>query len=436
MTSAHSDTRHPPLYIGIDLGTSGCRAMAINADATVLYTATTDLPEAIAEGNARHQDPRLWWQAVERVLDELFTHVDPQQVSRIAVDGTSGSVLITDAAGEPLQDALMYHDRRDAMYVEHLKAMAPPDNPVLNPASGLVKLLWLSMHGDKQNIAHCLHQADWIAGRLTDRYGISDLNNVIKTGFNAEHHTWPRWMDTLPLQNDWLPRVQSPGEVIGPVSDTIAKRFNLSPETTVVSGTTDSTASFIATGAADPGEAVTILGSTLVLKVLAPSPILSAKYGVYSQPLGDLWLAGGASNSGGAVLKHYFSDNQLQALTAQLDPQQPTGLQYYPLLTAGERFPINDPYLAPQLTPRPDDDVTFFQGILEGIARIEKQGYQRLTELGAPWPKRVLTAGGGSVNEPWNRIREQTLGVPVETADNTEAAYGSALIALRSDKNY
>lgn len=422
-----------PLYVGIDLGTSGCRATAINHDANILYTATTELPEATQDGNSRHQDPLLWWQAVERVLDELFTHVDPQQVKRLAVDGTSGSVLITNAAGEPLQDALMYHDRRDAMYVEHLKAMAPPDNPVLSPSSGLVKLLWLSMHGDKKHIAHCLHQADWITGRLTDCYGISDLNNVIKTGFNAEHHTWPRWMDTLPLKNEWLPRVQAPGEVVGTISATIAKRFKLSPATEVVSGTTDSTASFIATGASHPGEAVTVLGSTLVLKVLAPSPILSAEYGIYSQPLGDLWLVGGASNSGGAVLKHYFSDEQLQAMTPRLDPQQPTGLQYYPLLATGERFPINDPHLTPQLTPRPDDDVTFFQGILEGIARIEKQGYQRLVELGAPWPKRVLTAGGGSINEAWRRIREQMLGVPVETAENTEAAYGTALIALRSE---
>lgn len=427
-------TTSSPLYIGIDPGTSGCRATAINQDATVLYTASTELPPARAEGNGRYQDPLLWWQAVERVLDELLEQVDPAQVKRIAVDGTSGSVLVTNAAGEPLREALMYNDQRDPVYVEHLKAMAPPDNPVLSPNSGLVKLLWLSMHVDKSLLAHALHQADWIAGKLTDHYGISDLNNCIKTGFNAEHHTWPRWMDTLPLDNAWLPEVQQPGEVVGPISEHMAQRFNLPAQTLVVSGTTDSTASFIATGAIEPGEAVTVLGSTLVLKVLGPSPILSAQYGVYSQPLGDLWLVGGASNSGGAVLKQYFSDEQLQAMTVQLDPQQPTGLDYYPLPGHGERFPINDPHLNPQLEPRPDDDVTFFQGLLEGMARIEKQGYERLAELGAPFPKRILTAGGGSVNDAWTQIRQSLLGIPVETAPSTEAAYGSALIALRSEK--
>ncbi len=428
-------TASSPLYVGIDLGTAGCRATAINADATILYTASTDLPPARAEGHARYQDPGLWWQAVERVLDELLEQVDPAQVKRIAVDGTSGSVLVTNAAGEPLREALLYNDQRDPVYVEHLKSMAPPDNPVLSPNSGLVKLLWLSMHVDKNTLAHCLHQADWIAGKLTDRYGISDVNNCIKTGFNAEHHTWPRWMDTLPLDNAWLPEVQQPGVPVGPISEHMAKRFKLSPETLIVSGTTDSTAAFIATGARAPGEAVTVLGSTLVLKVLGPSPILSAQYGVYSQPLGDLWLVGGASSTGGAVLKQYFTDEQLQAMTTQLDPQQPTGLDYYPLPAPGERFPINDPHLSPQLEPRPDDDVTFFQGLLEGIARIEKQGYERLAELGAPFPKRILTAGGGSVNDAWTQIRQSLLDIPVETAPNTEAAYGSALIALRSDKN-
>jgi len=433
--SARPDKLSSAVYLGIDLGTSGCRAMAIDAKNHILHSTSTDLPPVIIEGITRRQDPQLWWQAVERVLDDLFRQIDPQRVRRIAVDGTSGTVLITDSQGTPLHDALMYHDQRAPMYAEHLKAMAPPNHPVLSPGSGLVKLLWLSAQVEKSQIAHCLHQADWIVGRLTDQYGFSDPNNCLKTGFNTEHDTWPRWMDTLPLDSDWLPVVQQPGTVVAPVSEAMAQRFNLPADTEVVSGTTDSTASFIATGAQQASDAVTILGSTLVIKVLATQPIFAAEYGVYSQPLGDLWLVGGASNSGGAVLRQYFTDEQLQAMTPQLKPEQPTGLNYYPLVEKGERFPINDPGLLPQLTPRPDDDVEFFQGILEGIARIEKRGYELLAELGAPYPARVLTAGGGSVNPGWTSLRRNLLNVAVETAPHTDAAYGAALIALRSE-NY
>ena len=76
-----------------------------------------------------------------------------------------------------------------------------------------------------------------------------------------------------------------------------------------------------------------------------------------------------------------------------------------------------------------NEDAVFFQGMLEGIAEIEKTGYRRLAELGAPWPKRVITTGGGAANSAWRTIREQRLGIPVVAAEYQEAAYGAALLA-------
>jgi hypothetical protein len=71
---------------------------------------------------------------------------------------------------------------------------------------------------------------------------------------------------------------------------------------------------------------------------------------------------GGASNTGGVVLRQYFTNKQLQELTSQIDLSQPTGFDYYPLVKPGERFPVNDPNLKPRLEPRPADDVKFLQG--------------------------------------------------------------------------
>jgi sugar (pentulose or hexulose) kinase len=112
-----------------------------------------------------------------------------------------------------------------------------------------------------------------------------------------------------------------------------------------------------------------------------------------------------------------------------MHPAQPTGLDYYPLPAVGERFPICDAQLEPRLDPRPASDAKFFQGILEGLASIEKRGYELLAELGAPYPSRVLTVGGGADNPGWTIIRERLLGVPVEKALYREAAYGAALLA-------
>ena len=138
---------------------------------------------------------------------------------------------------------------------------------------------------------------------------------------------------------------------------------------------------------------------------------------------------GGASNAGGSVLRRFFTAQQIDNYSRLMQPQTPTGLDYYPLPAPGERFPVCDPALQPRLTPRPASDVEFLQGILEGLARIEQRGYARLAALGAPYPERVISVGGGAGNAPWTLIRRQMLDVPVTAARHQEAAYGAALLA-------
>jgi sugar (pentulose or hexulose) kinase len=142
---------------------------------------------------------------------------------------------------------------------------------------------------------------------------------------------------------------------------------------------------------------------------------------------------GGASNTGGAVLRRLFGDDaNLAALSQRIRPDTPSPLDYYPLNIPGERFPINDPQLAPRLTPRPADDAEFLHGVLESMANIEATGYELLAERGAPPLRRVLTAGGGGKNNQWTAIRERVLGVPVTAAPQGEAAYGAALLARQA----
>ncbi len=423
----------PPAFLGLDVGTSGVRAMAIDAEGRILARADTPLPLPETRGAHIEQDPELWWQAVQTVLDSLFTRLDPTRVRALAVDATSGTVLITDSRGQPLYPALMYNDSRAREQAARLADIAPPDSPVHSATSGLAKLLWLLEQPGGEQASHYLHQADWIAGRLAGRFGFSDSNNALKTGFDAVAHRWPDWLARFPLRATALPTVYHAGEAVCDVSQTRCQRFGLASGTLIAAGTTDSTAAFIATGARHNGEAVTSLGSTLVLKIIAGQPVTCLQYGIYSQPLvidgQQKWLVGGASNSGGAVLRQYFSDARMRAMEPQLQPERETGLDYLPLPATGERFPVNDPALAPRLTPRPDDDVLFFQGLLEGMAGIEKAGYQRLQECGAPALLSVRSCGGGARNKHWTRIRENRLNVPLLEPAQTAAAFGAACLA-------
>lgn len=307
-------------YLGIDFGTSGARAVVIDQAQSIVTRQQSHFCKLTPE-----QLPQMWQNTLYTLIAQIPLAIR-KQLKAIAINGTSSTVLLCDASGDPITSPILYHDSRGQEVLDKIKAIAPK-------------------------------------------------NHV------------------------------------------------------VITGTTDSIAAFLASGASLPGEAVTSLGSTLVLKLLSQTKVNNSNYGIYSHRLGKLWLTGGASNTGGAVLKHFFSQEQLQDLSEQIDPTIPSNLNYYPLLTPGDRFPINNPNLAPHLEPRPTDSVEFLHGLLESIARIEALGYQKLQNLGADQLTCVYTAGGGASNLPWSRIRQRHLSAPVKIAANTDAAYGTALLA-------
>ncbi len=421
-------TEHSPLFIGIDLGTSGVRACVINKNKKCLHICKTPLPAPIKQNNAITQDARLWWLATKKVLYELFRHVDARHIKAISVNGTSGTVLVCDARGKPLAPARMYNDSFCSRQAEHIKLIAPVTTAAHGSSSGLAKLLYLQHQYPQAK--HLLHQADWIMGKLNGHFNISDENNALKTGYDPQASQWPDWLKKLNVDTNLLPEVVAPGTVTGKIKTGLFKQFKLNPECQIISGTTDSIAAFIATGAHKPGDAVTSLGSTLVLKIISEEPVNQPESGIYSHKFGKYWLAGGASNTGGAVLAHYFNPQEISRLTDLLKPAEPTLLNYYPLLQSGERFPVYDPQLQPRLEPKAETKLKFFQAILEGISQIELDAYSKLQQLGAPYPLQVETAGGGSKNKAWLQIREQALGVTVKQAEFTEACYGSALLAM------
>lgn len=410
------------IFIGIDVGTSAVRALAIDEQRCELALAEQHF------GDADRRNCRHWWSATTNALDALLAQIDRHAVAALAVDGTSGTMLPVDRNGEPLAPAKLYNDRcESAELIERIADAAPADAAVHGASSALARLLEFSA---VDGAALILHEADWISSRLSGVVGVSDENNSLKTGYDALARRWPDWLADAGANTSLLPRVVEPGTPIGPLSPAAAKRFELPRHTVVVAGTTDGCASFLATGAEQLGDGVSVLGSTLTIKLLSAHPITAPQYGIYSHRIGDLWLAGGASNSGGAALQQFFSPRQLAELSARINTDTSSGLDYYPLPRRGERFPSNDPQLEPRVTPRPTDDVQFLQGLLEGIAAIEASGYARLAELGGPALTSLRSVGGGANNRAWTDIRQRQLGVPMQPALSSQAAAGTARLAI------
>lgn len=414
-----------PLVIGIDIGTSGARAVAMRPDFSIAGQSAVRLDRFGQNPRA----PSAWWQAVQTALTELLSGIDRAAVCAIAVDGTSGTLLPVDDAGRPLAEPMMYNDKvADADVLAAITREAPEASAAHGATSGLAKALRFQ---HLSGIAAVLHQADWIAGNLSGRFDISDENNALKTGYDVEARRWPDWIAATGMRMDLLPDVVEPGDVTGTLTKAAGELFGLPRDVVVVAGTTDGCASFLATGATSAGDGVTALGSSLTIKILSDRPISAPRFGIYSHRLGDAWLAGGASNSGGKVLAQYFPLARIIELSARIDPTTETGLDYYPLGTAGERFPIADPALPPRLAPRPADDADYLKAMFEGMAAIEALGYRRLAELGAPALTSVRSVGGGAANLAWTDIRRRKLGVDFLPTLSDEAAAGTARLALK-----
>lgn len=412
-----------PVFVGIDVGTSGVRGVCVDIHLQTLGSAFVHFDGASDD----RRNPQLWWQSVVQVIRQLSGQLDPARIVSIAIDGTSGTMVAVDEAGVPQGDALLYNDPcHDQQVLDSIAAHAPDTSAAHGATSGLARAIGLSA---RHNGASILHEADWIAFQLSGICGLSDENNALKTGYDPLLRQWPEWIEYTGITRSRLPHVVAAGHPLGAISKQAQLSTGLHAHTQVVAGTTDGCASFLATGAASPGDGVTILGSTLTIKLLSDKPIYAPEYGIYSHRIGNRWLAGGASNTGGKVLAAYFTPDEIQSLSKAIDTTVPCKLNYYPLISPGERFPINDSTLQPCLEPRPEDDAVFLHGMLDGIAQIESLAYERLQELGAPLLSSIRTMGGGAHNPAWTDMRKQKLGVNFLVSISDQAAVGSASLA-------
>lgn len=415
--------------LGLDLGTTGVRAVAVDAAGKILGLSSASLPSTKASGARREQSPEDWWNGCRTALDDLSRKLDLSAARAIAVDATSGTILPVDNHNRPLSPARMYDDADTGDLAAKIKSLAPRESAAHGATSPAARALsWAKLPR-----LHCIvHQADWINGCLGAKDWRTDENNALKTGYDPVNRCWPDWLRAFGLSAGILPEVVPVGTPIGQVSAQAAIALGIPEGITIAAGTTDGCATFLASGATEPGQASTALGSTIVLKLLSDRPIFAPELGIYSHRLGDTWLAGGASNCGGKTLLQFFTPEQLAALESSLDPAKPTGTDFYPLPSVGERFPVADAQLAPRLTPRPASDAEFLQGIYESFARLEQTGYAKLRELGCPPLRNVRHAGGGARSAAWMKLRAAAIGAPLLPAWSEEASVGSARLAWRS----
>ncbi len=420
--------------LGIDVGTSGVRSVAVTATGEVLAEARAPLSDLPAVGAAHEQDAGAWWSAVCQTIQELRRSLDPggrwRRLAGVAMTSTSGSLVLADAQGEPVRPAMLYDDGRAGSIASELNGRLPAGETPINASYSLAKALWVRQHEPLNwaRATYILHPADWLNSRLTGQLGICDYSNALKLGYDHEKGDWIPAVGLADIPASMFPRVVAPGDQVGTFSATASEQTGVAAGIPVIAAASDGLASLVGSGASEPGHANTTLGTTLVWKVLtAATPRLGP--GMYCHHLPNhLRVPGAASNTGPGSLRLEHAGATPEEMDRRAAAYLPTLVQCYLLGSRGERFPF--------LNPRAD---AFFEGPaaspeeayaaqLQSLACVERWGYERLEACGVAVGTEVFSAGSAASSPVLSQLRANILNRNVLRGANPTASFGAAIL--------
>lgn len=425
-------------FFGIDVGTQGVRVILVSHTGEIV--GSEERKTALTEDFRMEQSPDSWWNSVleclQVIMHSLPKEFDLHNIKAISVTSTSGTVIPLDIQNRPLHPALMYSDNRQEEEGKLCRETAISHNPegytAFNSSSGLSKILWyIRTYPEKILEIHTwVHATDYIIGKLSGNFRTTDFTNALKSGYDITHNRWPSYIyEILPIHKSWLQEVVPSGTPIGYLSIELSKLLGLS-SIQIVAGMTDGCASQVASGAVNPGDWNTTIGTTLVIKGVTKTEIKDPEGRLYCHrhPEG-YWMPGGASNTGADWISKDFGQYDLGQLNQIAETLIPTRCLVYPLIQEGERFPFISKIARGFAEVGLSEPSILFAAGMEGVGYIEKLSFELIERLSGERPEKVYTAGGGSNSDTWLKIRASILNCPIHRMSNTSGALGAAILA-------
>jgi xylulokinase len=441
-----------PLFLGLDVGTSGVKAILVGPSGDVAATATAPLTLQTPQAGWAEQDPESWWHASVAAIRGLA----PGDVARIAAVGISGqmhSSVFLDAADEVIRPALLWCDGRTTAECREITAAAGGEarlqELVCNPALEgftLPKLLWLRTHEPAAfaRLATVLLPKDFVRLRLTGDVATepSDASGTLM--FDPVHLRWStELLEAVGLSPALLPDVGGSAEVLGRVTQEAAAATGLAAGTPVVGGGADNACGAAGVGAIRPGEAVSSWGTSGTVLAPAAEPRVDPRLRAHTfcHVLPGIWYVMGVVLSAGGAFAWYRE--QLPRDVASADraddllvdeaaavPPGAGGVTFLPYLQ-GERTPHRDASLRAAFLglSLAHTRAHMTRAVLEGIAFALRDSLAILQELDMA-PRDLLLTGGGAKSAFIRRLQADVFGLPVTTVNREEGpAYGAALLA-------
>lgn len=438
------------LFLGIDISTTGAKALLIDANGAVVTTATNPLPLSTPKPLWSEQDPHDWWDGIVASIQQALKQADAtgDDVTAIGMTGQMHGLTLLDEDGEVLRPAILWNDQRTGPQCDEIRARVGKARLIQVTGNDALtgftapKILWVREHEPEVYAkgAHVLLPKDYVRYKLTGDYACDKAGGAGTQLFDVRARDWsPEILEKLEIPAEWMPKTHEGPEVTGVISAEAAAQTGLKAGTPVVGGGGDQAAGAVGVGAVEPGIVGLVLGTSGVVFASTGEPYIE-KDGLlhaFCHAVPGAWHLMGVMLSAAGSLQWYrdtlapgVSFDALLAPAADV-PAGAEGLFFLPYLT-GERSPYPDPlaragfigltlrHALPQMT----------RAVLEGVAYGLRDSMELVKGAGLGEIKQIRVSGGGAKSALWRQILADVMGSELVTVNTTEGgAYGAALLA-------
>jgi xylulokinase len=419
--------------IGLDIGTSAVKAIAVAPDGRVVARQEVALPISMPRPGWSEQDPEDWWRATQAALAAVG---EGDEVAGIGLSGQMHGLVALDEADRVIRPAILWNDQRTQAQCDEITRRVGQQRLIeLTGNRALTgftapKLLWMAEHEPDayRRIAHVMLPKDYVRLRLTGEHAtdVADASGTLL--LDVARRRWSdEVLEALELDRAWLPTLLESPQVSGRTPDGVP----------VAAGAGDQAAGALGVGVIAPGPLSVVLGTSGVvlaaLDAFAADP--AARVHSFAHAVPGVWQAMGVMLSAAgslAWLRSVTGEAPYETLIAQAAAVEPGagGLTFLPYL-AGERTPHADPDARGAFTGLSlrSDRGALVRAVLEGVACGMRDCLDLVAALGDTPPSSGRVSGGGARGTLWTSIVATALELPLQRVAVEEgAAYGAALL--------
>lgn len=437
-------------FMGIDVSTTGVKALLIDSAGTVIGTANTEQPLSTPYPLWSEQDPADWWRGAISSIRQVLaqTGVAGEEVAAVGLTGQMHGLTLLDEQGQVLRPAILWNDQRTGAQCDEIRARIGRSRLIEITGNDALtgftapKILWVrEFEPDTYaRISHILLPKDYVRYCLTGDFAVDRADGAGTILFDIRTRDWsPEVLSALEIPLEWLPKTYEGSAVTGVISAEAARQTGLKAGIPVAGGGGDQAAQAVGVGAIEPGIIALTLGTSGVVFATTDGPFIEpeGRLHAFCHSVPNRWHLMGVMLSAAGSLRWYrdtFAPGQdydsLLAPAANI-PAGCEGLLFLPYLT-GERTPHPDPLARGAfagLTIR-HNMAHLSRAVLEGVAFGLRDSFELIKSAGLSQIRQVRVSGGGARSPLWRQILADVFNSELVTVNTTEgAAYGAALLA-------